>query len=172
MVMTQTKPFTIAKEITVYPESNEVELQECDQITHVNLEPRVMKVLLLLAKNEGKVIAREQFIDEIWDNYESADEALTQAISLLRKKINDSDGNNRIIETVPKKGYKLNRPVQSKPPYEKEDTEKPSLSKPINRNIILFLAIVILLVIAYAIFDSVNSQESVAPEAPKAESVK
>jgi len=83
-----------------------------------------MQVLLLLAEHDGEVIAREQFLDEVWDNYKSADEALTQAISLLRKKINDSDSNNRIIETVPKKGYKLNKSIEVIESIDEAETKK------------------------------------------------
>lgn len=53
----------------------------------VKLEPRLTKVLDILASNAGTVVPREQFLLEVWDNYESADEGLTQAVSILRKTV-------------------------------------------------------------------------------------
>lgn len=69
----------------------------------VRLEPRIMKLLVLLVENCGQVTKREIAIDTIWGNYGGADEGLTQAISFLRKILQDKD--KKIIKTVPKKGY-------------------------------------------------------------------
>jgi DNA-binding winged helix-turn-helix (wHTH) protein len=62
-----------------------------------------MDVLCLLADNENKLVTREQLIKEIWNDYGGADEGLNQAVSFLRKFLDDS--NKEIIETIPKKGY-------------------------------------------------------------------
>jgi DNA-binding winged helix-turn-helix (wHTH) protein len=71
----------------------------------IRIEPRLMQVLCMLWDNAGKVVPRELLIKEVWDDYGGADEGLTQAISSLRKIFNDTD--KQIIETIPKKGYRL-----------------------------------------------------------------
>ncbi len=69
--------------------------------TRTTLEPRLAKVLHLLVQRQGQLLSRKEIIDKIWGSYESGDELLTHTISLLRKQLND----NKIIKTVPKKGY-------------------------------------------------------------------
>lgn len=69
------------------------------------LEPRHFRLLKLLVDNKDTLIERQTIINEIWNDYPSADDLLTQSISVLRKVLNDTDPENRIIKTIPKKGY-------------------------------------------------------------------
>lgn len=71
------------------------------------VEPRIMRVLQILVDNSPNVVSREQLIEEVWDNYGGADDALNQAISHLRKILHDTKKDDRIIETVVKKGYRF-----------------------------------------------------------------
>lgn len=71
------------------------------------IEPKVMAVLLRLAAEPGQVVMREQFLDEIWSREFCGDESLTRAVSLLRKALGDGRGSQAIIETVPRRGYRL-----------------------------------------------------------------
>jgi len=73
------------------------------------LEPRVMQVLALLAANSEKIVTREELIKQVWNDYGGADEALTQAISVLRKVLDDPS--KEMIRTIPKKGYLLQASV-------------------------------------------------------------
>jgi DNA-binding winged helix-turn-helix (wHTH) protein len=67
------------------------------------IEPRLIKLLCLLTEHREKPVSREMIVKEIWNNYPGADEGLNQAISVLRKLLNDNE--KRIIETLPKIGY-------------------------------------------------------------------
>lgn len=67
------------------------------------LEPRLMRLLCLLADNEGQVVSRETIIKEIWDDYPGAGDGLNQGISHLRKVLEDD--NRSLIRTLPKIGY-------------------------------------------------------------------
>lgn len=69
----------------------------------VRLEPRLMKLLCLLAEHPGQLVKRELIIREIWNDYPGADDGLNQAISGLRKLLEDDQ--KKIIETIPKSGY-------------------------------------------------------------------
>jgi TolB-like protein/DNA-binding winged helix-turn-helix (wHTH) protein len=71
------------------------------------LEPKVMAVLVLLARHAGKVVSRQKLIDAVWGTFYGGDESLTRAISLLRKAFGGSHGVGSIIETIPKRGYRL-----------------------------------------------------------------
>lgn len=69
----------------------------------IRLEPRLVKLLCLLIENRGRIVKRELIIKEVWDDYPGAGESLNQAISGLRKLLEDHQKN--IIETIPKSGY-------------------------------------------------------------------
>lgn len=73
----------------------------------VSLEPKVMRVLLLLAESPGETILRETFMDRVWAVEFGSDESLTRAVSILRKIFRDTSCRRPVIETIPRKGYRL-----------------------------------------------------------------
>ena len=85
------------------------QVQDVSGAGKTRLEPRVMQVLALLAANSGKIVTREELVKQVWNDYGGADEALTQAISILRKVLDDPA--KEIIKTIPKKGYLLQASV-------------------------------------------------------------
>ncbi|MEM1229122.1 MAG: winged helix-turn-helix domain-containing protein [Pseudomonadota bacterium] len=76
-----------------------------------SLEPKVMAVLCLLAGRAGEVVERRVLLDEIWRHQAVADESLTRAISVIRKTFRRFDS-EPVIETIPKRGYRLVAPVR------------------------------------------------------------
>lgn len=82
------------------------------------LEPRIMDVLCALAKTPRDVVTREHLITEIWQVQYGGDESLTRAISIIRKAFKKSGDPAPIIETIPKRGYRLVRDIGSESPQE------------------------------------------------------
>jgi DNA-binding winged helix-turn-helix (wHTH) protein/tetratricopeptide (TPR) repeat protein len=76
------------------------------------LEPRVMDVLVCLAEHAGEVVSRETLNAQVWGNVIVTDQAVTNCISELRHHLGDDRSVNRVIETIPKRGYRLTLPVQ------------------------------------------------------------
>ena len=77
----------------------------------VQVEPKVMQVLLLMAERPGTVIARQQFLDTVWAGTVGDDYLLNRAISELRRILDDDPQAPRYIETIRKGGYRLVAPV-------------------------------------------------------------
>ena len=73
----------------------------------IRIEPKLALLLWVLVQNAGSVIDREQLIEQVWDGAYGADQSLTNAISQLRKTLGEENGGTNIIETVPKRGYRL-----------------------------------------------------------------
>lgn len=69
------------------------------------LEPRIADLLTTLIST-GTPVSRGDLLDAVWGD-EGSDEALTQAISRLRRTMNDTARPYRIIATVPKGGYQV-----------------------------------------------------------------
>lgn len=77
----------------------------------VKLEPRVMDLLVYLAGRPGRVLSREELEQAIWAGTVVGYDALTSAIIKLRKAFDDDSRHPWLIETVPKRGYRLIAPV-------------------------------------------------------------
>lgn len=77
----------------------------------VKIEPKVMTVLVCLAQSAGDVITREQLETAAWEGMVVGYDSLASTIIKLRKAFEDDSRNPRIIETVPKRGYRLIAPV-------------------------------------------------------------
>jgi DNA-binding winged helix-turn-helix (wHTH) protein len=81
----------------------------------VQLEPKIMSVLLMLAENQGKVVKKEQFFKTIWAEINVTEHVLARAISEIRRIFNDNPQVPRIIQTHSKNGYRLIAPVSTQP---------------------------------------------------------
>jgi len=107
------------------------------------LEPRIYELLKMLLSRKDQVVTRQEIIRSIWNDYPSAQELLNQSISTLRRRIGDTDKENRIIQTIPKRGYILN--TSSLKIEASENKDKVYLR--INRNFVLGVLIIVLLIV-------------------------
>lgn len=93
----------------VSPASNEL-VNKLDGAKIV-LEPRLMELLCLLAAQANSVVSRTELSDKLWPRVIVNENSLTRAISTLRKKLAAIHLDTTLIETIPKKGYRLNAQV-------------------------------------------------------------
>lgn len=82
----------------------------------VQLEPRLMDVLVFLAERAGQVVSRDQLVDGVWKVEFITEWAITRAIAKLRRALGDTAGQPRYIETISKRGYRLLVPVTAAVP--------------------------------------------------------
>ena len=76
------------------------------------LPPKEFDLLLFLAKNQGKILTKQQIYENVWgEDYVYDDSNIMAVISRLRKKIEENPGNPRYIQTVKGIGYRFNREV-------------------------------------------------------------
>lgn len=76
------------------------------------LQPKSADVLLYLAENGGKVAERDELLRQVWGEYAQNDEPLTRCIGELRRAFADTCTQPAYIQTIPKRGYQLIKPVQ------------------------------------------------------------
>ena len=77
----------------------------------VQVQPKIMDVLVCLAGRAGEVVTREELLGTVWAGTHVTEHVLARAISELRKVFDDSAQQPRVIETIPKVGYRLIAPV-------------------------------------------------------------
>ncbi len=79
--------------------------------TEVSLRPKEMDLLLYLAKNQGRVVSVDDIFANVWEGVEVSNDALYFSISQLRKSLDLADDSASIVETIPKRGYRLTQVV-------------------------------------------------------------
>jgi len=87
----------------VQPQINCVEKEG----TSLHLEPKVMQVLVLLASHPGEVISKDRLLNTVWSGVFVGEDVLTRSISEIRRVLDDDARSPRVIQTIPKTGYRL-----------------------------------------------------------------
>lgn len=72
-----------------------------------HLEPKVMQVLLQLATYSGEVLSKDRLIHAVWADTFVGEDVLTRSISEIRRAFEDDARAPKIIQTIPKAGYRL-----------------------------------------------------------------
>ncbi len=80
--------------------------------TRLDLNARYFDALVLLVREHGRLVEKDRFFAEVWDDVVVSDSALTQCIKDVRKQLGDDAANPRYIETVPRHGYRFIGPVE------------------------------------------------------------
>ena len=80
--------------------------------TSVEVEPKPLELLLQLLHHAGEVVTKDELLEWVWPGTTVVDGSLATAISKLRRVLGDED--QHIILTIPRVGYRLVAPVQSK----------------------------------------------------------
>jgi DNA-binding winged helix-turn-helix (wHTH) protein len=72
-----------------------------------HLEPKVMQVLLQLASHPNEVLSKDRLLEAVWHNTFVGDDVLVRCISEIRYVFGDDPKSSRVIQTIPKGGYRL-----------------------------------------------------------------
>jgi DNA-binding winged helix-turn-helix (wHTH) protein/TolB-like protein/Tfp pilus assembly protein PilF len=73
----------------------------------IPLPPKAFDTLLLLVQNGGHVLSKDELMRTLWPDTFVEENNLTQHISMLRRALGGSSGENGYIETVPRLGYRF-----------------------------------------------------------------
>ena len=100
----------------------------------VTLTPKTYDTLLCLVENHGRLLSKDELMKAVWPNSFVEESNLTQQISMIRRALGESAGEDRYIVTVAGRGYRfaaaitvVNTEVPSPPPVAIEtkfETEK------------------------------------------------
>jgi DNA-binding winged helix-turn-helix (wHTH) protein len=91
----------------IQPQINSVEKE--GETWH--LEPKVMQVLVHLASHPNEVLSKDRLLEAVWHNTFVGDDVLVRCISEIRYVFGDDPKSSRVIQTIPKGGYRLIAPV-------------------------------------------------------------
>jgi len=102
----------------------------------VPLAPQVFDLLAYLINNRERVVSKDDLIKAIWDGRVVSDAALTTRLNAARSAIGDSGEKQRLIKTLPRKGFRFIGEVQeahsaSTLPVIEADREAPKPTLPV-----------------------------------------
>lgn len=129
----------------------------------VHLRRQSTDVLAYLVQRAGELVSKSELIENLWRDTFVTDDSLVQCIADIRRALNDDD--HKIVQTLPKKGYKLSAVHLFDEPIDpSRDAEGPNLdgrrrngiSTPLAMVAVAMLALGILI---WALFRSDSGRE-------------
>ena len=86
----------------------------------VRLQAQPFQLLVLLLRNPGRVVSREDVRLELWpgDTFVDFDHGLAAAVNKIREALCDSADKPKFIETLPRRGYRFIGKLEPGPPIE------------------------------------------------------
>jgi TolB-like protein/tetratricopeptide (TPR) repeat protein len=78
----------------------------------VSVAPQVFDLLDYLIRNRERVVSKDDLINAIWNGRIVSDAALTTRLNVARSAIGDSGEEQRLIKTLPRKGFRFVGPVR------------------------------------------------------------
>jgi TolB-like protein len=73
----------------------------------VSVAPQVFDLLDYLIRNRERVVSKDDLINAIWNGRIVSDAALTTRLNAARNAIGDSGDEQRLIKTLPRKGFRF-----------------------------------------------------------------
>lgn len=75
--------------------------------TVVAVAPQVFDLLVYLLQNRERVVSRDDLLDAVWGGRIVSESTLASHINAARKAVGDSGQEQRVIRTVPRKGFRF-----------------------------------------------------------------
>ena len=73
----------------------------------VSVAPQVFELLDYLIRNRERVVSKDDLINAVWKGRIVSEAALTTRLNVARASIGDSGGEQRLIRTLPRKGFRF-----------------------------------------------------------------
>ncbi len=74
---------------------------------NVSIEPRIFDLLAYLIRHRQRVVSKDDLIAEVWDGRIVSDSAVTTSINAARVAVGDDGDRQRLLKTVPRKGFRF-----------------------------------------------------------------
>ena len=79
----------------------------------VALEPKALNLLALMVQRPGHLFTKQELFEHVWPGTAVTDHALTRIVAQIRRALGDEAREARYLETVPTRGYRWIRPVET-----------------------------------------------------------
>jgi DNA-binding winged helix-turn-helix (wHTH) protein len=73
----------------------------------MHLQPLIFDLLVHLLKNRDRMVSYNELNERVWDNSLVSAAAARQAVSVLRRVLDDDGRSQRLVRNVSKRGYRF-----------------------------------------------------------------
>lgn len=73
----------------------------------IPITQKTVELLTLLIEHRGRVVSRDHILERLWPDTYVDENNLSVTVSMLRKAFGESAENAKLIETIPRKGYRF-----------------------------------------------------------------
>ncbi len=87
----------------------------------ITLPPKVFDTLCILVERQGDVVTKDEIFELVWEDTFVEENNLSQNIFTLRRTLDTDENDQSIIETIPRKGFRITEKIRVV-----ENTEKGS----------------------------------------------
>jgi TolB-like protein len=91
----------------------------------VAVGPQVFDILVYLVENRERVVTKDNLLDAVWAKRIVSESTLTTHINAVRKAIGDNGNEQRLIRTIPRKGFRFIGNVEEEKGRTGEDSAGP-----------------------------------------------
>jgi TolB-like protein/Flp pilus assembly protein TadD len=98
------------------------------------LEPQVFDLIAYLVKNRDRVLTKDDLIAAVWDGRIVSESTLTSRINSARKAVGDTGGEQRLIRTYARKGFRFVGEVQEAPESLFPESDAQGASAPLSES--------------------------------------
>jgi TolB-like protein/cytochrome c-type biogenesis protein CcmH/NrfG len=71
------------------------------------IAPQVFELIVFLIRNRERFVSKDELVAAVWDGRIITDSALTTRVYVARNAVGDTGGNQRLIKTLPRKGFRF-----------------------------------------------------------------
>jgi len=98
--------------------------------TVIEMQPKVMDLLLYLVKHREHLVTREELLDAVWDGVVVGDAAISRAIREVRRAVGDDGDAQRIVKTAHARGFRFVAEVTELPASAGTPAQIPAAARP------------------------------------------
>jgi len=130
----------------------------------VAIEAKPLELLRELLLRPGQVLTKDDLLDAVWPGVSVVEASLPTAIGKLRRALGDDDNERRIIDTVPRKGYRLAIPVAlAGASSDAEPLATEPSTVPVRRNRWLAASVLAAVLVAGVVIGAIASRHLIRP---------
>lgn len=85
----------------------------------ISMEPRAFALLTYMLENQGRLVEKEELVNSVWDGRIVSDSAISTAIKVVRRALNDDGKEQTWMKTVRGRGFRFDGEVRSQVPEER-----------------------------------------------------
>ncbi len=94
----------------------------------VPIEPQVLDLIAHLAARAGEIVTRDELIEHVWGGRIVSDSAISTRINAARAALGDDGTAQRLIKTVPRRGFRFEVAVRDAAGAPPPTRDKPSVA--------------------------------------------